>query len=39
MAPVYVKLFNIIFDTGFIPESCASGNILPIYKKNKDRLV
>ena len=36
MAPVYTKLFNIIFDTGLVPESWSLGNILPIYKNKGD---
>ena len=32
MIDIYVKLFNIILDTGTIPESWLSGNIIPIYK-------
>ena len=32
MTPVYVKLFNIIFDSGIVPESWTLGNILPIFK-------
>ena len=36
MIPTYVKLFNIIFDKGIIPESWALGDILPIYKNNGD---
>ena len=36
MLPVYVKLFNIIFDTGLVPESWLLGNILPIYKNKGD---
>ena len=36
MLPIYVKLFNIVFDTGLIPESWPTGNILPIYEKEKD---
>ena len=32
MLPVYVKLFNLIFDTGIVPESWLIGNIIPIYK-------
>ena len=32
MSPTYTKLFNIIFDTGLVPESWSVGNILPIYK-------
>lgn len=33
---VYVKLFNIIFDSGCIPESCLIGVIKPIYKNKGD---
>ena len=32
MLPIYVKLFDIVFDTGVIPESWLTGNILSIYK-------
>ena len=32
MLPIYVKQFYIVFDTGVIPESWLTGNILPIYK-------
>lgn len=32
MAPIYVKLFNLIFDSGFVPDNWTLGNILPIYK-------
>ena len=32
MCPVYVKLFNLIYDTGLVPESWTVWNILPIYK-------
>ena len=32
MLPVYVKLFNLIFDTGIIPESWTTGVIKPIFK-------
>ena len=32
LLPTYTKLFNIIFDTGVVPENWAVGNILPIYK-------
>ena len=32
MMPIYEKLFNIIFDHGFIPDSWSLGDILPIYK-------
>jgi hypothetical protein len=35
--PVYVKLFNIIFDSGNVPESWLVGNILPLYKNNGDK--
>lgn len=32
MIPVYTKLFNLIFDSGIIPESWTLGVIKPIYK-------
>ncbi|MCG8046717.1 MAG: reverse transcriptase domain-containing protein [Candidatus Thiodiazotropha endolucinida] len=32
MLPVYTKLFNLIFNSGIIPESWVLGDILPIYK-------
>lgn len=36
MLPIYKKLFNIIFDTGIVPESWLIGDILPIYKNKGD---
>ena len=33
----YIKLFNLVFDRGVIPESWLLGNILPIYKNKGDR--
>ena len=36
MLPIYVKLVNIVFDTGVIPESWLTGNILLIYKNKGD---
>ncbi|MEW8547526.1 MAG: reverse transcriptase family protein, partial [Candidatus Thiodiazotropha sp.] len=36
LLPVYVKLFNIIFDHSIIPENWLLGNILPIYKNKGD---
>ena len=35
MASVYTKLFNIIFDSGLVPESWTLGDIIPIYKKQR----
>ena len=32
MCPIYVKLINLIYDTGLVPDSWTVGNILPIYK-------
>ena len=36
--PLYVKLFNIIFDTGILPDVWLEGKIRPIYKNKGDRL-
>ena len=36
LLPVYVKLFNIIFNHSIIPENWLLGNILPIYKNKGD---
>jgi len=36
--PVYLKLFNCIFDSGIIPESWLTGNVKPIYKNKGDHL-
>ena len=36
MLPIYVKLFNMIFYTGIIPENRTIGNIKPIYKNKGD---
>ncbi len=32
LMPVYLKLFNLIFNTGKIPEAWLTGNIIPFYK-------
>ena len=36
MSPMYVKLFNIIFDSGIMPDAWTVGNIKPIYKNKGD---
>lgn len=36
MVPIYKKVFNIIFDSGKIPESWSIGVIKPIYKNKGD---
>jgi hypothetical protein len=33
MIKIYVKLFNIVYSTGHVPQSWTIGNIKPIYKK------
>ena len=38
MAPIYVKLFNIFFDTGYVPDSWSLGDILPIFKNKGNGL-
>ena len=35
ISDIYVKLFNVIFDSGIIPEQWLLGNIIPVYKKVK----
>ena len=36
--PIYVKLFNIVFESGIVPELWLVGNILPFYKNKGDKL-
>ena len=36
MMPIYLKLFNLIFDSGVVPETWLVGDILPIFKKKGD---
>lgn len=36
--PLLIKLFNIIFETGFLPESWLEGRIRPIFKNRGDQL-
>ena len=36
--PIYITLFNIIFDTGIIHTVWLDGNVIPIYKKKGDQL-
>jgi hypothetical protein len=38
MIDVYIELFNIIFETGIIPNSSLVGYIKPIYKNKRDKL-
>lgn len=37
LMPCYIKLFNIIFDTGILPEAWLEGKIRPIYKNKGDQ--
>ena len=36
MMPIYIKLFNIVLDTGIIPENWSMGTIKPIVKNKGD---
>lgn len=36
--PLYIKLFNFIFETGFIPDTWLEGKIRPIFKNKGDKL-
>ena len=36
MCPLFVKLFNVIFDKGIVPESWTLGNIRPIFKNKEN---
>ena len=37
ISEVYVKLFNIIFDSGLIPEQWLYGNIIPVFKNKGNK--
>lgn len=37
MLPIYTKLFNLVFDTGIIPEEWLVGVIKPVYKNKGDK--
>ena len=36
--PIYEQLFNIIFQTGIVPDNCLMGNIKPLYKNKGDKV-
>jgi len=36
LMPVYIKLFNCVLETGFIPQSWLNGIIIPIFKNKGD---
>ena len=35
---IYEQLFNIIFETGIVPDNWLMGNIKPIYKSKGDKM-
>ena len=38
LMPLYIKLFNVIFETGMFPDAWLAGQIRPIYKNNGEQL-
>jgi hypothetical protein len=38
MSDIYVKLFNLIFDKGLIPEQWLYDDIIPIFKNKGDKI-
>jgi hypothetical protein len=38
MFDIYVKLFNVIFDVGIIPDHWLLGNIIPLYKNKGSKV-
>ena len=38
MSDIYVKLFNVIFDVGIIPDQWLLGNIIPLYKNKGSKV-
>ena len=38
MSEVYVRLFNVIFENGLVPEQWLLGNMIPIYKNKGDKM-
>ena len=37
MIDIYVDLFNLIFNTGILPEAWLIGNVIPIYKNKGNK--
>ena len=37
LLPIYVKLFNLILDTGFVPEIWSTGIMITIYKNKSSK--
>ena len=38
MVDIYVNLFNLIFDSGILPEVWLLGSVIPVYKNKGDKL-
>ena len=39
LLPLYVRIFNLILNTGIIPENWVEGLIMPIYKNKGDSML
>ena len=38
MIDIYVQLFNLVFDSGILPEEWLIGHMIPVYKNKGDKM-